>query len=391
MKDWCSKNQKEGNLNGFAIYAYSLVLKSSENVLQSFLYKTTCEDFHETVIVYQPTKQVIFLIRMAMGKDLEDEIKLSTNDMVKFVLTFFDVLGKSGLKLINLLVTGEEFIDYQSKCESCKHQMISIKLFTSSKSFDEWWEKKENKFSISVIHSDLNNSFLSDFLSRLVTLVNSTQLNYSIEQVTEATVMTPEQTRIVYLPRKHLLIKGCSGSGKTVVAYKRAEIISRSLTKDDNFYYIICDSRGMFKEERQYHSKINVFYNIKQEPKSAILEQILQSDSKRGKLNVTFDAFYGESLEETEARKLNQAFKTNGRLKYSNVVLIAQPLIRESAESGTRKERSMFEILETMNPPEELNYNVGNPMEIKRRVASGNLEQRAVKAPKLEKRSGILF
>ena len=70
---------------------------------------------------------------MAIGKDLEDEIKLSTNDMVKFVLTFFDVLGKSGLKLINLLVTGEEFIDYQSKCESCKHQMISIKLFTSSK------------------------------------------------------------------------------------------------------------------------------------------------------------------------------------------------------------------------------------------------------------------
>ena len=43
--------------------------------------------------------------------------------------------------------------------------------------------------------------------------------------------MTPEQTRIVYLPQKHLIIKGSNGSGKTVVACKRAEIIARSMKR----------------------------------------------------------------------------------------------------------------------------------------------------------------
>ena len=183
MQDWCRKNQREGNSKGFAIYAFSQILKLSENALKNFLYKTTCEDFHETVIVYNPTKKVIFLTRMAIDQDLEDEIKLSTNDMMKFVLTFFDVLGKSGVKLINLLVTGEKFSNYQSKCDFCKHQMISVNSFSSSKSFDEWWEKKENEFNISVIHSDLNKNFSSDFLERLVSLVDSSQLNYSIKQV----------------------------------------------------------------------------------------------------------------------------------------------------------------------------------------------------------------
>ena len=197
MKDWCSKNQRHGDSKGFVIYAYSQVLKVSEDILKHHLHKVTCEDFHETVFVYNPTKQVFLLIRIAMNENLNDEIKLSTNDLMKFVLTFFDVLGKSGVKLINLLVTVKEFVDDQPKCDSCKHQIISIEMFSSSKSFDRWWEKKENKFSISVIYSDLNTINFSFFLERIVYLVDSLQLHCSIKQLTEATVTTLEQTETV--------------------------------------------------------------------------------------------------------------------------------------------------------------------------------------------------
>ena len=369
MRSWCNKNQKEGNLKGFVAYAYShsKSLRFSESVLQNNLYNTICEDFHETVIVYNPTKQVVFLIRIAIGKNLEDEIKLSTNDMMKFVLTFFDVLGKSGVRLINLLVTGEEPINYQSKCGSCKHQIISIDSFISSKSFDGWWEKKENRFNISVIHKDLNKNFSSVFFSRLVGLVDSWQLNYAIKQLLEARVMTPEQTRIVYLPRTQLLIKGCNQSAKTIVACKKAEIISRSLTEDDSIY-IICDSRSILKEEMHQNSKINMFHNLNQEPENEILEQILRNNSKKGKLNLIFDELFCENLQQAEAKKLNQAFKTNPRLKDSNVILIAQPLQTESVVPYTRKKENIFEILETVNPSEELNFNNRNNMSISKNV-----------------------
>ena len=385
MKNWCNKNQK-GDFKGFVTYAYShsKSLRFSESVLQNNIYKTINEDFHETVIVYNPTKQVVFLIRIAIGKKLEDEIKLSTNDMMKFVLTFFDVLGNSGVKLINLLVIDEELASYQLNCDSCKHQIISIKSFSSSKSFDLWWEKKEQQFTISVIHKDLNKDFSSDFSAKLGGYLAPLQfsrenhscgepslhLNYSIEKMTGVLKMTPEQTRIVYLTQKHLIIKGSSGSGKTVVACKRAEIIARSMTKNDSLYYIICDSRSMLKEEIQLPPEINVFHNIKQEQESALVEQILNSDSKNGKINLIFDEFYVENLGEKEVKKLNQQFKTNERFKDSHITFIAQPLIMESVVTDTIKKQNLLEMLGSINPPEVLNDNIRNPMEINRLVTA---------------------
>ena len=378
MKSWCSNNQKEGNFKGFVSCAYSdsKSLRFSESVLQNNLYKTTYEDFHETVIVYNPTKQVVFLIRIAIGKNLEDEIKLSTNDMMKFVLTFFDILDESGVKLINLLVTDEGLTSYQLKCDSCKHQIVAINSFSSSKSFDAWWEKKEQQFTISLIHRNLNKNFSSDLLAKLGGYLVPLKflrerdspaepplhLNYSVKKVTGVLKMTPEQSRIVYLPQKHLIIEGSHGSGKTVVACKRAEIIARSMARDDSLYYIICDSRSMLKEEIQLHPKINVFHNTKEKQESELVKQILDNDSKNGKINLIFDEFYEENLGETETKKLNEQFKTNKRLKDSHVVFIAQPVISVLS--------NIVDILGSLNPPEVLNGNMRNPVEISRLVTA---------------------
>ena len=387
MKSWCSINQKEGNFKGFVSCAYSdsKSLRFSESVLQNNLYKTTYEDFHETVIVYNPTKQVVFLIRIAIGKNLEDEIKLSTNDMMKFVLTFFDILDQSGVKLINLLVTDDGLASYQLKCDSCKHQIVSIISFSSSKSFDAWWEKKEQQFAISLIHRNLNENFSSDLLAKLggylvpVKFLREKDspaepplhLNYSIKKVTGVLKMTPEQSRIAYLPQKHLVIEGSHGSGKTVVACKKAEIIACSMAMDDSLYYIICDSRSMLKEEMQLHPKINVFHNTKEKRESELVEQILDSDSKNGKINLIFDEFYGENLGETEMKKLNQQFKTNERLKDSHVIFIAQPMIMKSVLSNIiSRKAKISEMLGSLNLPVVLNGNMRNPVAISRLVTA---------------------
>ena len=292
--------------------------------------------------------------------------------MMKFLLTFFDVLGKSGVKVINLLVTDEGLASYQLKCGSCKHQIISMKSFSSSKSFDLWWDMKEQQFTISVIHRDLNKNFSCDFFARLGVYLAPLQFsrNNSTEKVTGVLKMTPEQTRIVYLPQKHLIIKGSNGSGKTVVACKRAEIIARSMTKNDSLYYIICDSRSMLKEKIQLPPEINIFHNIKQEQESALVEQILDSDSRNGKISLIFDEFYVENLDETKAKKLNEKLKTNQRLKDSHVIFIAQPLIMESVVTENIKKGNTLKMLDSMNPPEVLNDNMRNPMKINRLVAA---------------------
>ena len=182
--------------------------------------------------------------------------------------------------------------------------------------------------------------------------------------------MTPEQSKIAYLPQKHLIIKGTYGSGKTVVACKKAELIARSMTKEDSLYYIICDSRSMLKEEIQQHPEINILHNIKQKPESALVEQILDSNSKNGKINLIFDEFYGENLGEREVKKLNQQFKRNERLKDSHVIFIAQPFIMESEITDAVAKENMLKTLDSMSLPEVLSDNMRNPMAINRLVTA---------------------
>ena len=92
LANWCSKYQKEGNIKGLVIFGYSLddhlkFLKYPEDILKSYLYNKTCADFEETVLVYNPQKRMIFLIRRAKDKaDLEHEMKSSEIKVLRIIL-----------------------------------------------------------------------------------------------------------------------------------------------------------------------------------------------------------------------------------------------------------------------------------------------------------------
>ena len=384
MRDWCRKNQMIGTVPGFVIYGRDLCIHSKflniENVMKSNHLSTPPKDL---IVVYNQMQNLIFLIRKWSTKNLELGMRLSTVDIVQFKLLFHDVLIKSGVKLINLLATEEDVSCYPWKCDSCKYHVIPINSLVSSDAFSEWLDKSKSNFKISFFHSNVNKNFSFDFAAKvsgfLALLQYSKESHFfgvlpslneyePTEQITETLLMTPQQLRIAYSSRKHMIIKGCYGSGKTTVARKRAEIISRSLTQDDSLYYIICDSISLLGKEMQLNTGIEVLCNDKQVPESALVEKILSSDSKKGKLNLIFDEFDGRNLDEIEAKKLNHEFKTNERLKDSNIIVIPQPLEEGRGVNDNHMKTNIFEKLETLNPPEELTYNMRNTLEIKRLI-----------------------
>ena len=380
IRNWCNTTNKKGKLKGFVIHGYSLnkhlkFLNYPPNIFQN-----RDGDSGEVTIAYNPAKNVVLIIRVAQDKNLKHEMEMSAMDIMKVALLYHDVLVKSRVTLINLLVTNEKKSHFQLKCKNCISQVIPTESLTSSKSLEEWWENKEGDFvDINSYHKEVNVDFSINFPAKLLGFLASFQFQKEkgfygdgfpslpenpVQQMSQTILMTPTQTRLVYSPKKHIMIKGCYGSGKTIVASKRAQIISGLLGKEDSLYYIICDSRSMLKEELQLNSKINIFQNGGQKPETAIVEEILKNDSKKGKLNLIFDEFDGQNLTTTEAKKLNEQFTFNERLKDSNVIVICQPLEITREVNNIKKQGNMFEMLETMNPAEEVTVNLRTTLEI---------------------------
>ena len=95
-------------------------MKLPEDILKNHLNNKTSGDFQETLI---------FVIRRAKDKKhLEDEMKCSIDDSLKFVFLYSNILNNSGIKLINLLATDADVDCHRWKCKFCKHQVTAMNL-----------------------------------------------------------------------------------------------------------------------------------------------------------------------------------------------------------------------------------------------------------------------
>lgn len=335
MKNWCEKDQ-EGGIKGLVIFGYSLddhlkFLQYREDILKNCLYNELSADFRETVTVYNPQKRAIFLIRRAKDKkNLEHEMKSSINDILKFVFLYYDVLKKSGVKLINLLVSDSDTNDYQWKCEFWKHHLISIESLYSSDSFQKWFEKKECSFKTDYNPGNKGHNFSVNFSARLLGFLGSFQFskenhfhNWELpsltddhaNQMAETTILlTPEQLEIVNSPNKHLMIQGCYGSGKSVVALKKAEMTSKMLEQDEILCFISYDSSSVLTTYIEGNSSMKLYRNEDSLKLSRIINNIMK-DHPEHNINLIVDEYDAEQLDKPEATKLNEMFTTDERFR----------------------------------------------------------------------------
>ena len=378
LRDWCNTTNRKNELKGFVFDEYDLNAHLKFLKYPSKFFQSNDGKSSDVTIAYNPIKKLVLILRRAKNKNLKQEMVMSTMDMMKLTLLYKDVLVKSGVTLMNLLVVEENPNNYPWNCKNCNYHVIAIESLAS-------WLKHDTCVHINNEDRNFDQNFSFDFSAKLIGFLASFQFQKGedfygnefvtlasdvIQQISQTILMTPEQTNIVYSPKKHIIIKGCYGSGKTIVAHKRAERISGLLGKEDSLYYIICDSRSMLKVDTQFSSKINVFHNVRQRPESAIIKEILNNDSKKGNLNLIFEEFDGENLTKSEATKLNTEFKTNERLKDSNIMIICQPLEITRLVGNVKKQGNMFHLLETMFTPCELTINMRTTKDINSIVAS---------------------
>ena len=387
MTDWCSKYQKEGNIKGLVIFGYNLddhlkFLKYPEDILNNYLYNKTSADFQETITVYNPQKRLVFLIRRAKDKtDLEHEMKSSIDDTLKFVFLYNDILKSSSIKLINLLVTDADVDCYRWKCKFCEHQVISVNSLGSSDMFQNWLEKKECHFETDYNPTNKNNTFSLAFSAKLLGFLASFQFlkenhfhwrlpsltDNPTTQMAETTILlTREQLRIVNSSNKHLMIQGCYGSGKSLIAFKKAEMTSKILKQNEILCFISYDSSSMLTTEIASTSKMKLYRNESALKLSEIINNI-KKDHPKHNINLIVDEYDGEQLDQPEAKILNKIFTTDEKFRNSIICLVFEALTRERMVNGTKKKANLLHLLTSMEL-KELTYNKRNTLEIQNLV-----------------------
>ena len=367
MESWCSKYLEKGNINGLVIFGYSLddhlkFLNYPENIIENYLHNKTDADnnnFQETVTVYNPHKRVIFLIRRAK-QNLLNEMKSSIDDILKFVFLYNDALKSSGIKLINLLVTDAEVTCFGWKCEFCKHQVISIDSLDSCESFQKWLEEKESSFETDY-KPRKNENFSFDFSAKLLGYLASFQFSKrnhfyemlpsltddSTKQMEEATILlTLEQLQIVHTPNKHIMMQGCYGSGKSIIARKKAEIVSKMLNPNEHLYFISYDSSSMLTVDIKITAGIKLYRNTEALKLSDIINK-LKKEHPEQKINLFVDEYDAEQLDEPEAATLNHTFTKDEVFCDSIVFIIFEALERERMVNGRKRIANLLSRLKS--------------------------------------------
>ena len=373
MKSWCKNTNETSDLKdlkGIIVHSFDMLKyikwfygeKISERRLDN-------KDFPSVIIVYNPKENVILLIQKSTEQNAATELKRFCFDMLvlleMFVLLFFDELKDSGVKVIPLLVSSKK-----ASCHKCRNFIVSDKELQSCDFLDSWWHGKSVDFEINNTE-DINKSQVEAFSAKFVSVLAAAQFFDEIPTFTKdpnkkmenaLLILTPEQKTILYSRHcNHLIVKGPYGSGKSIIAMKKLQILSQSVPEDELVCFVCYDSRSELWNEIEGSLKVKLHRNGEGNPLSVIINQKLNETSDIKNINFIIDEFDGEDLDENEARQLNKLFAKECR--NAVILLIIQSMEKERITNDVPEAKNKFDLLETMET-EELTLVMRNSVEI---------------------------
>ena len=374
---WLANTNETSDLKGIVVHSFDM-LKYIKWFYHNELLdgRLDIKDFPSTfvIIVYNPKENVILLIQKSTEEDVATELKRFVRlDMLvllkMLILLFYDELENSGVKVIPLIVSSKK-TSRKISCPRCRNFIVWDKEWQSCDDLDDWWYEKSADFEIN--NTDvINKSKVEAFSAKFVSFLAATQFFDEIPTFTKdpnkkmenaLVILTPEQKNILYSQKcNHLIVKGPYGSGKSIIAMKKLQILSESIPEDEVVCFICYDSRSELWNEIGDSSKVKLCRNGEENPLSVIINQILNETGDAKNINFIIDEFDGEDLDENEARHLNNLFTKETRDFV--ILLIIQSMEKERITNDVRELKNRFDLLETMETV-ELTLVMRNSVEI---------------------------
>ena len=180
-------------------------------------------------------------------------------------------------------------------------------------------------------------------------------------------LLTPLQKGILCSDEKHLIIRGPYGSGKSIIVFKKMEMLLKELEenkKNEIVHFICYDSKSALLKEVENTQSLKIHGNEQGKKLSELVKYILKYSSNE-KVNLFVDEYDGETLDKEEANTLNGIFEE--KFQDTLVYLVLQSMVKErkvnSKQKTLKSEKNMFHLLKTMET-RDLDLAMRNPIQI---------------------------
>ena len=363
MERWCNDTSELSDLKGLVIHNFN-VSEYFEKIFYDKFEKVKLRknlDIKDVpsapiIIVYNPSENVILLIRTSEKESLREQIEFSSHDMKMFLLLFGVEIKRGRFKVISLLAR-DEITNECLKCEDCKNCIVSFETLESNELFENWFHNHSENFktyteninstSIAAAATVLGCLAAASYFDDLPTLTEDSK-----EQIKQLIMLTPVQKRILYSGDKHLLIQGPYGSGKSIIARKKLQMLSDELKeckKKEVVHFISHDPKSALLSEIERSPNVKTHSNEAGEKLSEIVKNIVKNPANKS-AGVIVDEYDGEKLDKKEAEALNDIFEE--RFQDAIVFLLPQSMEKERnlVKSGNsrKEENNRFDLLKKL-------------------------------------------
>ena len=350
LQKWCNFSQ---NSLGLIVRMYNIIehlkfLGATETKLREIVSTEEFPKDKKQLIVFNACEKVIFIIHFVSDSDnLNEEINHCVGSVKLFSLLLKEELSGSGVVIAGLIVSDVKTKHVSGRCDDCKYLIIPREIFDSPEKFLRFWDEYKtgnhfNELKTEIAESNKDHVFhdvcskILGYMARHKTSVLPTLKNNPIQNIEEAEMLLNRyQMEIVYSRENHVILKGAYGSGKTIIALKKIQLLLESIKDKEVIYYVnfTCKSEvhyfikhkmKMFKDLDQKLFIIPGGYDLSCIVKSVILPTEEEKGTK--KIHLFVDEYFSENLTIKEANALSGIFTETKQFRNSNVLIAVQPI-----------------------------------------------------------------
>ena len=417
LKKWCESSNPDNikpkdDATGIIIRNYDLqnhldfckVTDDAKKNCLPFLLKYSEDKFKfnendQRFLVFNPSEKIILVVRMVDAKqsgELKNESHLCIDEVNIVCLLLRDELKDSGVIVAGLVTYSGENTHSES-CKHCRNFIVSSKIFNSVEEFISFWRsfvkekisehlgqhlKARGNTDTTKVFQAVGGKILG-YLAHLQfeTLeepVLPVKVNNPPGNIKQAELLLDRyQMEIAYSNEKRILLCGNYGTGKTVVALKKIELLYKCLKEKDVIYYINFAGKSkldcMITQKYKTYEKLRVLRGrsyLSDIVKKEILAKKENNDSEN--IHVIVDEYNSQSLTPKESKELFQIFTQKEQFKNSTLLIALQPIkidrIYYFTVAGKRKKylhkQHAFKPLKLIMTEYELKYVMRTTTEI---------------------------